>query len=100
MCDFRIIKKIQLLDGTIIETDAKPIHPDSIKNMKDVEEPGLYSICATGGYYLYYDGNEWLTEYKENDEYYSITVYKKGYKVIDYSDSHPWYTISGAECKI
>lgn len=96
MCDFRLIKKIRLLDGTIVDTNVKSIHPDSIESMKDVEGPGLYSICATGGFYLYYDGKEWLTEYnKEKPEYYRIGNYKVGWEVIAHED-YKWYGMSGS----
>lgn len=64
MCDFRIIEKIVLEDGTIIDTSNYIRLPASeYKENFKPEEPNLYYFYATGSQYLYWDGKEWLHEF-------------------------------------
>lgn len=64
MCNFRIITKIRDEQGRIIDTsDCTSIPPNK---MDDITDEGLYHICATGSCHLYYDGNEWLSEFDQS----------------------------------
>ena len=69
MCDFRIIKRIELLNGVAIDIDTieRIDFSDFINN--NISKEGLYSIIATGGFYSYFDGDKWL---KEDTDYIVI----------------------------
>lgn len=77
MCDFRTIYSIEL-NGEIISTiSCKEIDP---ANMDKVTEPGLYLICCTGSHHLYFDGNKWIGEYRDDKWFKRLD----GFKVLEY----------------
>ena len=79
MCDFRgpphSVKNIET--GEIITIDQVKRangtdydHPDLYgPQMKDITEPGLYHICATGAFYAYFDGQVWWPDFDDPTKY-------------------------------
>ena len=58
MCDFREITKIEV-EGKILDVKAKNIY---LADMPKITQEGLYHICASGSFNLYFDGQTWYSE--------------------------------------
>jgi hypothetical protein len=56
MCDFRKIKAIRI-DNKILKYDHVPEW-----NWYGHNERGFYHVAASGSYYCYFDGQNWLYE--------------------------------------
>lgn len=107
MCDFRVIKKIKLMDykGTIVDVEGKVKHIpwDAIEiNTEKLSGPGLYHIMGTGGCHMYYNGKEWLDEVTDyeiyfRNEYQPQNVNKMGWRALEYETN--FFYGSGSELK-
>lgn len=101
MCDFRIIEKIVLEDGTVVDTSDYIKEPFSKLYDEEFkpEKPNLHYFYATGAKYLYWDGGEWtseFTKYNYENWYDKEIGYKPKWKAIKWSyDNSYLYEIGG-----
>jgi hypothetical protein len=71
MCDFRGppygVQNLEtgevILTGQCKNANASHyIYPDSGPQLRDVTEPGMYHVAATGSYYAYFHGKDWWSD--------------------------------------
>lgn len=97
MCDFRIIKKIKLIETgeeIVIGNPLSVSSYDYYNNPSKEREKGLYYLQITGTHRTYWNGERWIEEngslkYDYDAEHKTVSILKieNGYDIIEFE--HP-----------